>query len=44
MDIAAYEKKQAKLELMFALSEGENSIKNENDWVSIEDARKRLGV
>lgn len=44
MDITAYEKKQATLELMIALSEGEKSVKNEGDWIASEDARKKLGV
>ena len=44
MDIDAYEKQQAKLKLMIALAEGENSVKSEDDWISLEEARKRLGV
>ena len=44
MDITMYEKKQSELELMLALMEGENSIKNENDWVLIDDVRKSFGV
>ena len=44
MDITAYEKQQAKLELMIALAEGESSVKSEDDWVDSTDARKQLGV
>ena len=44
MDIDAYEKQQAKLKLLLALSEGESSVKSDADWIPIEVARQRLGV
>ena len=44
MDIDAYEKQQAKLKLLFALAEGESSVKDESDWIPIETARERLGL
>jgi len=44
MDIDAYEKQQAKLKLMLALAEGEQSVKKESDWIPLEEARRRLGV
>ena len=44
MDIDAYEKQQAKLKLMLALAEGEQSVKEESDWISLEEVRKRLGI
>ena len=44
MDIDAYERQQAKLKLLYALAEGESSVKSETDWIPIEAARTRLGL
>jgi len=38
------EELQAKMELMTALLAGEASVKDESSWVSIADAKQRLGV
>ena len=43
MDIDFYDKQQATLTLMSELTQGEASVQNENDWISIEDSRKKLG-
>ena len=43
VDIRAYERLRAELELMSALSEGEASART-SGWVSMETAVKKLGV
>ncbi len=43
VDIRAYERLRAELELMSALSEGEESARN-CGWVSMDSAMKKLGV
>jgi len=38
-----FEELQAKMELMTGLLAGEASVKDESSWVSIADAKERLG-
>lgn len=44
LDMAEYEQQQAQLALFAKLAEGEASIRQESDWLSTEDVRKRLEV
>ena len=43
-DIADYEKTQATIRLLTALAEGEASVKSKDDWISLDDLEKSLGV
>ena len=43
-DIAEYEKQQAIIKLLAALAEGEASVKSEDDWMTLEEVRKGLGI
>ncbi len=43
VDIRAYERLRAELELMSALSEGEESVRD-SGWFSMDSAMKKLGV
>ena len=43
-DIADYEKTQATIRLLTALAEGETSVKSKDDWISLDDLEKSLGV
>jgi len=43
-DIADYEKTQAIIRLLTALAEGETSVKSKDDWISLDDLEKSLGV
>jgi prevent-host-death family protein len=43
VDIKAYEKLQAELELMSALAEGEESARKRG-WMTLDSARRKLGV
>ena len=43
VDIRSYERSRAELELMSALSEGEESART-NGWVSMDSAMKKLGI
>jgi len=38
------EKQQAMLKIVSALTEGEASVKNEEDWMPIAEAMQRLGL
>ncbi|MCI6190490.1 MAG: type II toxin-antitoxin system prevent-host-death family antitoxin [Clostridium sp.] len=44
IDIEDYEKTKAAIKLLSKLSEAENSIKDEEMWISSEEVRNVLGV
>lgn len=44
IDIEEYEKTKAAIKLLSKLSEAENSIKDEEMWISSEEVRNVLGV
>jgi prevent-host-death family protein len=44
VDIVEYEKIQATIKLLSKLSEAEAAVKNGDEWLSIEEAEKNLGV
>ena len=44
IDIEDYEKTKATIKLLSKLSEAENSIKDEEMWISSEEVRNVLGV
>ncbi|MDY4078930.1 MAG: type II toxin-antitoxin system prevent-host-death family antitoxin [Clostridium sp.] len=44
IDIEEYEKTKATIKLLSKLSEAENSIKDEEMWISSEEVRNVLGV
>lgn len=44
IDIEEYEKTNAAIKLLSKLSEAENSIKDEEMWISSEEVRNVLGV
>jgi len=44
MDIQEYEKQQAVIKLLTKLSEAEEVIKTGEDWSTLDDLKKKLGV
>lgn len=42
IDMSEYEKIKATIKLLSQLSDAENAIKTESDWISPEDVRKEL--
>ncbi|HCF51122.1 MAG TPA: prevent-host-death protein [Syntrophomonas sp.] len=44
MDIQDYEKQQTIIELLSKLSEAETTIKNGEEWLTLNDLKNRLGV
>lgn len=44
LDIAEYEKLQATIKLLSELMESEKSIKSDEDWLTEEQVKEKLGV
>ena len=44
LDIKEYEKTQATIMLLTKLAEAEASVKDESQWLTVEDIEKRLGL
>lgn len=44
IDIADYEKQQAKINLLGKLVEAENAVKNGDEWLTGEEVKRNLGV
>ncbi len=44
VDMVEYEKTQATIKLLSKLAEAEAAVKNGDEWLSIEEAEKNLGV
>lgn len=44
VDIVEYEKTQATIKLLSKLAEAEAAVKNGDEWLSIEEAERNLGV
>ncbi len=44
VDMVEYEKTQATIKLLSKLAEAEATVKNGDEWLSIEEAEKNLGV
>ena len=44
MDIEEYEREKAEKKLLLMLHEAEESVRNESDWITLEQAKAALGV
>ena len=44
LDISEYEEQQETIKLLSKLAEAENSIKNGNDYLSLDEVKTNLGV
>lgn len=44
LDLRDYERQQAIMKMLGQLAEGEQSVKSEADWRSLDDLKKALGV
>ena len=44
VDIKEYQKQQSIMKLLIKLAEAESSIKSEDEWMSLDEVKKTLGV
>ena len=44
MDIEEYERNKAKRKLLIMLKEEENDVKNEKEWMTLEEVKSKFGV